>query len=269
MVVLIPDIKILNSEPVDICGGEVTDAAMLKENIAVETEVQYLMERFVTAETKTQNRTGATISVHYDDYYIMPVFVEDDVYYIAYKLSDEADNAMDIIKLVDEYATPGTLSPDTAMDDPVPVKGGLYELGDEEYEYMLAWFDAEDWHFEGSAEQYVLPVVFEPFVEGNVAMMVKVSIGAAVLGLVLLILGFVIGRDKAKRAKELKKLADKTITINGISYDVLKIVQVTDVDKWIQKGKPDKAKKELMKVFKASETEADAIIADWERITTP
>ncbi len=82
----------------------------------------------------------------------------------------------------------------------------------------------------------------------------------------MLLLGILMGKKASKRAKQLKALGNKTIPIGNYQYIV---ARMTSVDQKICKGQTDKAKQELMKNFKATEAEADAIIANWERITTP
>ena len=46
---MLPDLKTLLTEPVDICAEELTDVSQLQKGLSVETDMPYLLERFVTA----------------------------------------------------------------------------------------------------------------------------------------------------------------------------------------------------------------------------
>lgn len=190
---MLPDLKTLLTEPVDICAEELTDVSQLKKGLSVETEMTYLLESFVTVETKHQDQGGKTTKVEYDSYYTLPIFIGDEVYYIAYELSDDMDYTVG--HLVDYYASPTTLDPEAEMKKPVYVRGSIKKLGDEEFEYMLKWFNEEKWYRDVYLQKYVLPLVLEPINEENVYFITKLCIGAVVVGLVLVLLGN-LGRRK-------------------------------------------------------------------------
>lgn len=190
---MLPDLKTLLTEPVDICAEELTDVSQLQKGLSVETDMPYLLERFVTVETRHQDQGGKTTKVEHNGYYTLPVYIDDEIYYIAY----ESDPENPVGRLVDYYARPTKLEPNAEMGKPIYVRGGLHKLGDEEYEYMLKWFDEKDWFFNVSPEKYVLPVVLKPIDEANVYFITKLCGGAVALGLVLVLVGN-LGRKKKK-----------------------------------------------------------------------
>lgn len=261
------DVRVMLSETMDISGNEADSEDILKSGQAVEAEIGILLDQFLTVETSQKNRAGQVTSKTTDDYYIMPVFVDDETYFVALKVGQRYEDRLAIMRLVDEYVSAYSLSPERVSDDTVEISGGMYKLKNKYYEYMVDWFDDTNWfEDEDDIEKYVLPLVFKPLNRDGTMTLIYVGVGMLVGGILLLVAGFSGSKKHTQRENELAQLGNRTITICGIKYNV---AMMTEVDKNIRAGKAEKAKKSLMKTFHATEQEADTIIANWNQITAP
>ncbi len=259
------DIRVMVSTTEEISGNEADSEEILKSGQAVDAEIGILLDQFLTVETSQKNRAGQVTSKTTDDYYIMPVFVEDETYFVALKVGQKYQDRLAIMRLVDEYVSAYSLSPERLSEDAVEISGGMYKLKNKYYEYMVDWFDDTNWfEDEDDIEKYVLPIVFQPLNRESTMNLIYLGVGLLGGGILLLLIGCVGGKKTKQREAELAQLSGRTITIGGIRYNV---AMMTEVDKNIRAGKIKKAKKSLMQTFCATEAEADTIIANWNQIT--
>lgn len=267
VIALFQDVRVMLSETVEISKNEADSEDILKSGQAVDAEIGILLDQFLTVETTQKNRAGQVTSRTTDDYYIMPVFVDDETYFVALKVGQRYKDRVAIMRMVDEYVWASSLSPNRISGDTVEISGGMYKLKNKYYEYMVDWFDSTNWFAdEDDIEKYVLPLVFKPLDRDNITTLVYISIGMLAGGILLLVIGFSGSKDNAQREAKLAQLGNRTITICGIRYNV---AMMTEVDKNIRAGKTEKAKKSLIKTFHATEAEADTIIVNWNQITAP
>ena len=174
------------SDPVDVFAGEVNNASEIKAGMAIDTDVSILLDCFATKETKSKR--GSTTGKNY--YYIMPVYVGEEVYYVAFDGGDEKADLVTYDRMVDETLNYFTMRGDTLGTYSVRRSGGLTKLEKEVYGYMVDWFENNEW-FENDADidKYVLPLVFEKVSNKSTKNMFYIFAGATVLGLIMTIIG--------------------------------------------------------------------------------
>lgn len=258
-------IKIAFTEPVDIMEEDIEDPEEIKEGFAIQTDLNVLMECFGSMETTTKNRRSGSTTSNVDYYFILPLFVGEETYYVAFEVDEDSKNLSSYKAIANDTMDYLYMYADELSSKTVKTNGGLHKLDDEVYEYMVEWFEESEWFEDDSdIDKYVLPLVFQPQVTSIVKNMLYFFIGMIVGGIVLFILSFQIDKKYKPRLKELQKLGDATITINGVEYYIAKL---DEVDKAIWKGKPMKAKKILYNTYRAHPQEADNIIANWSQIT--
>lgn len=191
--------KMAFSRPVDIYQGALTDASRLKRGFAIQTELPVLMECF-GSQTSTQTNTydNSTLIGDAVYYYIMPITVGEEIYYVALETSAKNDN-YDMLKELSH----STMASGDA--EPVPITGGLLTLDDELYEYMKQWFEETEW-FEDKAdiEKYVLPLKFseENYTSNRIVFFVELTIAIALLA------GIILFSIKEKKAAASAQKAD-------------------------------------------------------------
>ncbi|MBQ8413006.1 MAG: hypothetical protein IJX12_05280 [Lachnospiraceae bacterium] len=263
--VLRTDIVILFSEPVDIFMDGVEDVDDVKAGLSIESEMYLLMECFGSMETTHKNRAGQTTGTSVDYYYIMPVFVGDtDTYYVAFKVSSKSDDLSMYNKIANDTMAYLYMEQDYFGTYSTDINGGLYKLDDEIYGHMKDWFEETQFFTSDSdINKYVLPYVFKPHQEKGLKTLVGIALGAAILGIVLLVGSLFMDKKYNARRKALSQKGDATVTINGIQYRVSMMEQV---DRLIAKGNIEKAKKKLMKDYRASDVEAQQIAENWNNI---
>ena len=71
LVILWTDIRIVLSDPIDLCSGQITNVKQIHSGVAVETQMDSLLDGFMTVETTHKNRSGQVTGKDYDNYYIM------------------------------------------------------------------------------------------------------------------------------------------------------------------------------------------------------
>ena len=176
--------KMAFSQPVDIYQDALTDASRLKRGFAIKTELPVLLECFGSAtSTQTNTYDGSTLIGDAVYYYIMPVTVGEEIYYVALETSSKNDN-YDMLKELSH----NTMA--LADAEPVPITGGLLTLDDELYKYMKQWFE-ETGLFEDKAdiEKYVLPLKFseENYTSNKIVFFVELTIAIALLAAIILL----------------------------------------------------------------------------------
>ena len=223
---------------------------------AVDSELQILLESFVSETRKSQS--GNSVSIKGVDYfYSVPIFVGSETYYVAIKV--DRDDTKKYKKIADEtmdylYGKGTTLGTKTLQ-----LQGVMGKLDDEVYEYMVEWFEeTEFFETREQLEKYVLPLEIKECNLQNYRIINIVVILVMVAGIVLLIFGL---KKDAKYEKAGKKLQNCALNINGKDYPILSFEKV---DKYVFYEKNEKAEAELMKVTGLSSEDAKQILAQWE-----
>ena len=251
-VVAYKDVLVAFSEPVDIVEDYPETEEEIKSIKAVKTELDMVLDVFAEEETTTTNKYGAVTNRRYDYYYVVPVFTETETYYVGVKVSSTKSQEYD--KVCD--ATWSYLYGETEELKTVEFEGGFYKMEDEAFKYFKEWFEDNEWLDEKDIKKYVLPLMLEPIKLSTTRKVAFVCVGVLAVCILLLILSF----RKGKEDSQSVTLQKAVITINGINYPTSNFEKV---NKLIEKGKKDKAVKELMEVTGISETVANAVILDW------
>jgi hypothetical protein len=208
---------------------------------------------FAEEETTTTNKYGAVTNRRYDYYYVVPVFTETETYFVGAKVS--STKSVEYDKVCE--ATWAFLYGETDELETVEFEGGFYKMEDEAYKYFKEWFqDNEEFIGEMDIKKYVLPLMLEPIKLSTTRKLTFVFVGVLALCIFLLVLSFRKGKEKPQSVTPQKAV----ITINDINYPTSNFEKV---NKLVEKGKKDKAVKELMEVTGISETAANAVILDW------
>lgn len=251
-VVAYKDVLVAFSEPVDIVEDYPETEEEIKSIKAVKTELDMVLDVFAEEETTTTNKYGAVTNRRYDYYYVVPVFTETETYYVGVKVSSTKSQEYD--KVCD--ATWSYLYGETEELKTVEFEGGFYKMEDEAFKYFKEWFEDNEWLDEKDIKKYVLPLMLEPIKLSTTRKLTFVFVGVLALCIFLLVLSFRKGKEKTQSVTPQKAV----ITINDINYPTSNFEKV---NKLVEKGKKDKAVKELMEVTGISETAANAVILDW------
>lgn len=251
-VVAYKDVLVAFSEPVDIVEDYPETEEEIKSIKAVKTELDMVLGLFAEEETTTTNKYGAVTNRRYDYYYVVPVFTETETYYVGVKVSSTKSQEYD--KVCD--ATWSYLYGETEELKTVEFEGGFYKMEDEAFKYFKEWFEDNEWLDEKDIKKYVLPLMLEPIKLSTTRKLTFVFVGVLALCIFLLVLSFRKGKEKTQSVTPQKAV----ITINDINYPTSNFEKV---NKLVEKGKKDKAVKELMEVTGISETAANAVILDW------
>ncbi len=241
------------SEPVDINGEEyVEDYSKVK---AVKTDIYMVLDVFAELETTTTNN-GAVTDRDYTYYYIMPVFTEDDTYYVGVEVDEDDDKKYD--KLADLTWEWLNGEENDLGSTTIPFEGGFVKMEDECYKYYLEWFEEAEW-FESKEEmeKYALPMVLKP---AKLERLQKMIIGSAIalaVGIIMIIIGFL-----PSKKKELPAPTKTTVEINGINYP---ISNFENVNKNVVAGKKVQAVKELGEITGLDLEASKAVIDSWEQ----
>ena len=251
-VVAYKDVLVAFSEPVDIVEDYPETEEEIKSIKAVKTELDMVLDVFAEEETTTTNKYGAVTNRRYDYYYVVPVFTETETYYVGVKVS--STKSLEYDKVCD--ATWSYLYGETEELKTVEFEGGFYKMEDEAFKYFKEWFEDNEWLDEKDIKKYVLPLMLEPIKLSTTRKLTFVFVGVLALCIFLLVLSFRKGKEKTQSVTPQKAV----ITINDINYPTSNFEKV---NKLVEKGKKDKAVKELMEVTGISETAANAVILDW------
>ncbi len=193
-------VRIAMNESVDVYGDGVESAEDIKWGMSIETDMNVLLECFGSMETTTKNRSGSNGTSHTDYYYIMPVFVGEETYYVAFKVREDSDDRSIYKKISDNTMDYLSGYSNQFGEDSILISGGLHKLDDEVYDHMKDWFEDSDWFAQDSdIDKYVLPLVFEPQVDKIVWRIFYASVIMIVGGLAMVILPGIIGKKKKKQ----------------------------------------------------------------------
>ena len=193
------------SEPVDIFAEELQDAEEIKAGRAIETDMYLLMEEFAWEEVSSKNRAGQVTNTSSYYYYILPVFVgEDETYYVAFKTSTKNENYSTYKKIANDTMAWLYGEQDTCGNYSIKVTGGLEKLDKKIYNYMVEWFEKTEWFEDDSdIEKYVLPLEFSTMKRESVRTMFFVFGGMFIVGIILVIVGFRLGKKSKVQAQQI------------------------------------------------------------------
>lgn len=258
-------IQIAYTEPVDIMVDGVDNPDEIKKGMAIQTDLNILMECFGSMETTTKNRRSGSTTSSTDYYFILPIFTEDETYYVAFEVDESSKNLSAYRAIANDTMDYLYMYTDELSSKSVKTNGGLHKLDKEVYGYMVEWFKDCEWFEDDSdIDKYVLPLVFQPQKTSSVKTMLYVFIGMIVVGIALFVVSFQIDKKYKPRKQQLESLDEKTVTINGTEYY---IARLDEIDKAIWKGNTSKARNVLIRTYRAHPQEADYIIANWSQIT--
>lgn len=270
-----------DDKPLDICEDGLESISQIKEGFPVDTEVNVLMESYVTQSVSTGRRYGWSTDDY--SYYIMPVYIGEDMYLVScsYKEGDDYyKKAEAVADATMDYLNSRT---DVYGQKSVRLKGHFYILDKELYQYMKDWVrDSEIYTSESEINKYVLQInISSESVNGK--RMYRFGMAAIVIGVICIIIAlmkamsykkykYIVNNESepvdeyAIRIKQLQALGDKSIEIGGETFLVSRL---TFIDKKILSGDISGAKDYMINIYNATEEEANSIIAKWDEITSP
>ena len=238
------------SEPVDINEEYPEDYTKVK---AVETDIYMLLGGFAKDELVTKNKRGQITSQSCDYYYVVPIFTEEDTYYVGIVVDSEKSAPYDEISELSWKYLSGEL--DYLGEEMIEFQGGFIKMEDELYEQFQRWFvDRGYFTNEEELTEYVLPLVLQTMDYEYVRTMAFISAGALLVSVFLLILGYWPSR------KGIVGATNETITIHGTAYPSGNFEEINVL---VQTGKTDKAVKELQRLINIDEADAAAVIQRW------
>lgn len=248
-------------EPVDIYADGFADVQLLEEGLPIDADTNMLMGSFGYSEVTYEDRPK---DKYY--YYILPIPVgQSELYFVACEVSAKSADYKTYEKLAEETMAYIYMEADTLSSEEIHLSGGLVELDADLYNYMLEEIEQIGWfEDEATLRKYVLPLTFTSVDKTYTKNLFTSTMTIIVVGTVLLLYGLLVDIRYAPRLKQLRALRNRTVNIAGVDY----CIALMKVDRMIWAGKTKKAKKELMKVYKASEDEADRIIQNWDAITS-
>lgn len=185
------------------------DAEDIKIGDGIKTSIYAVLDTYGTLETTTKNsKTGSVTGRTYHYYYIIPVFNEDDddTYFMSVKVSSDDKKAFD--RIADDTWDVLLGDADYFTDVEFEAEGNIQKLDDEGYEYMVEWFEDMEWFGTDDRddfEQYLLPICLELKNLKTTSIMVYVSMGVILLGVLVIVIHFV--RKSNKKKKEASEQA--------------------------------------------------------------
>lgn len=221
--------------------------------VAVDTELDMIVDIFAEEEITEETDSGAVLSRKYIYYYIVPVFTEDDVFYVGVKVDKEDSKPYD--KVADSTWAYLNYETDT-LDEKVAFTGRFSEMDEELYEYFEDWFvETEFFESEAEMKEHILPLVLEPMSLGGGKVNLIVSIVMFIAGAAMLFFAFRSGKQAAAATNPI-------ITVGGISYPSSNF---NSVNKMVKKGETANAVKELQRLTGAAPEEAASVVSNWRQ----
>ena len=120
-------------KPVDLYAE---DFKGVERFMSVDCDLDLILPSFLE-ETVTHKKNGSTTGVDKYDYYPVPVFVGDDVYYIGLKMENDHEKASQVRQVVKE--TVAFINDEAYGDSAVAFVGGVYKMKDNIYKEMKSW----------------------------------------------------------------------------------------------------------------------------------
>ncbi|MDE7273772.1 MAG: hypothetical protein K2N95_12050 [Lachnospiraceae bacterium] len=173
-------------KPIDIYDE---DFEGVKRYMAVESDLDIIISSFLE-ETITHKKNGSTTGVDKYNYYSVPIFVGDECYYVALKVSANTAEDNQIQKVVKETMAYLTYRQDTYGAEKLEFQGGVYKTKKDIYEDMKEWFrEAEFFESDADVEKYVLPYQLEPILSfQRVRTIFIVVVAVALVGLLMIVI---------------------------------------------------------------------------------
>lgn len=240
----------LTQEPVDLFYDESVE---IQKNTYIDSYLDMLFD--VYAEREQTQKSGNTVTGHsYTDYYIVPVFRGDDVYFISMNERRYSDEGKRCNELLDESVAYFNYELDDYGEKGFWYTGVVTEIEDEAYDYLLDYFrEMEYFDSEEEMKQYVLPLSIERRAVGTVLVMTAIAAVMLLAGMLLTVLGLIPQKKKIV-------LQNTAIKINGYQYP---ITQFGKVNTMIMKGKFVEAVQEIMQMTNCSHEYANVILENW------
>lgn len=233
--------------------------AEVKRFTAVDTEIYCVLDTFGSMTTTTK-QNGAITGSRTSYYYIIPVFTEDETYYIAVRVSSE--NRARYEKVCKEtWAYLAGESNTLGGGTVVPIEGGIGKLSKKLYTHMVEWFEKEQ-YFDSEEElnKYVLPLVLEPMDLDYVRIVSLICAGVFLLGILLLLLSISMAKKEKKMRSKMVTPCNSAIIINGVSYP---INNFEIVEKCMAKGDTQGAVKNIQEIAGVSPAQAREMADNW------
>ena len=220
----------------------------------IETQLPMLLGCFAQDEMITKDKYGRVKQIRYEYYYVVPICVEDEVYYVGlWADSDDAKEYERISKASLEYMQ-GEI--ELYAEEGIKFQGRFIEMEDDMYKRFRKWF-LRNGYFEqeNQLDEYVLPLVLESLHLEKLRTAPITDTLALVLSILMLIYAY--HRD----GKEVVLIAKEVIVINNVTYPRSAFEMVNGL---IKGGRTERAVKELQWLINVSETEAAAIVQKWD-----
>lgn len=250
--------------PFAITENKITDSKFLCEGTPVDVSLTMIMDSY-GAETIGGELRKQIFGTCKWEYNIVPIYVGDETYYVGIKLSQEDFlKANSIIENTNQYHH----GEDVVLEQTFEADGILLSMDEELYGYMKEWFAEMSWLSEDEASQYVLPLVIEPIDGGRVKMGIYVAVGLIAAGIIFFIVTLFFGLKYKKRLKEFRKCQGVIVSEYRGKRVAIPVKELADVDMAMWKGNEEKAKKILIKTYKATKEEADDIVKRWTLLTS-
>lgn len=265
LVALYPYLNSAFSVSLPIKENEFISSSFLNEGTPVNANLTMIMDSFATETIGGKLREPILGTSKYE-YNIVPVFVNDETYYVGIKLSEEQfAKAGNVIENTDKYH----YGEEVAFEQFFDVEGIFISMDEELYGYMKEWFTEMGWLTEEEISQYVLPLVIETVDADMVENGTYVAVGLIVAGIICFVITFFFDIKYRKRAKVLRKCTGIIESERNGKPISIPVNELDDVDRAMWKGNKDKAGKILIKSYKATKEEADDIVNRWISLTSP
>ncbi len=202
LVISYQDIIIAFNEPVDI----MKETGELNAGMTVDTELNALLECFKVERIEHIGKSSRPYDMYY---YILPVYGNEETYYIALQVAEKEKEAELYAKLsksaMQRYRYHMNLL--SYNSNSVNVTGGIKKLDKYIYQEMLAWFEKEKL-FENDLElkKYVLPLMLDTFDLANTRDYLWGSFTLMSIGACIVIVVCNIGRKSKRMGRLSKKL---------------------------------------------------------------
>lgn len=242
-----------------------TDYLELSHLDLIDTEFDVSLGCFVEEETTTKNKYGSVTNRSYKYYYAIPVYSEEDTYWVGLEVSSSDMRTMD--QIVDETY-------DYLMGEDeyygytyLEKQGRLTKLEDEKYDYMVEMFEELEWYEEDAdIEKYVLPICITTFDPASS----RILFLAGIVGIILGILSAVSsikgnashGRRNAKNNANTSNTNSEMVTIGGTSYPKSYFERVNS---YIEKNEIENAVQDLWALTGLSSDEAVEVVNNWNK----
>lgn len=274
-------IKPAFSTPYDLYDVEATD---IKVGDAVTADIDCVLDQFASLKT-TNTKNGKVTSTSYHYYYIIPVFTEDDTYYMAAKVPSKYKKAFD--NVADDTWAYLNYETDYFSDRPVEFVGGVKKMEKKAVAYFEDYFEDMEWFDSKSdMEDHLLLYTLEFIDYKSTRTLTFVGVGLGALAILFIVLYFMTGKKKPvldvqpTNTEYVNNTADTayttgtnyttsynnsgagsdTIVIEGIKYSRADFAEVDDL---IKSGQYDAAVIAVRDRTALDSERATAVVQNW------